>query len=252
MNKPLIGVTSHHRNEEDRFLLPANYLDEVERAGGIPVIIPPIGLDVPKILEKLDGIILSGGVDIDPAEYGGQYKEEVYGVNSERDHYELKLAALALENQVPTLAICRGLQVINVALGGSLVEHIPDEYGESVLHRGENLNKVEHPVSIEADSRLARIIGRTAFNCPSFHHQCIRMTAPQFKVVAQSADGVIEAIESEQYRKVIAVQWHPEYTAKTDHSQRHLFSALVAWSRGEEFSHPADAELGRQPVRDVA
>ena len=249
MYKPLIGLTSYHRTEEDRFTLPANYLTEVERAGAIPVVITPTTQNLEELLEKLDGLVLTGGADIDPSRYGGEHKEAVYGVNPERDCYELDLAALALARQMPMMAICRGVQVLNVTLGGTLVEHLPDEYGETVIHRGENFNKVEHPVSIEPDSNLAAILGLTEFDCPSFHHQCVRVPAPGFRVVARSADGVIEAIESAQYPRLIAVQWHPEYTAKVDCSQHRLFCALVAWARGEDFDVSTEVESNLHSVK---
>ncbi len=244
-NRPLIGVTSYHRNEEDRFTLPANYLEVIEGAGGIPVVICP-SLDQPvHLIEKLDGVMLTGGADIDPDEYGGVQKDSVYGINRERDRYELELTRLVLQRRLPAIAICRGLQVLNVALGGTLVEHIPDEYGETVIHRGADLNKVEHPVSIQPQSRLAAILGLTEFDCPSYHHQSVRDPAPGFKVVAQSADGVIEAIESDEYPQVIAVQWHPEYTARIDMSQQRLFDTLVEWSSqsGPAFEYKAPEAL---------
>lgn len=231
MKKPLIGATSYHRNEDDRFTMPAKYLEAVERAGGIPVTIAPTTENLGELIDRLDGLVLTGGADIDPAEYGGERKESVYGINPERDRYELELVQRTLKKRLPTLAICRGLQVLNVALGGTLVEHIPDEYGEEVLHRGENLNKVEHSVSIEPNSRLASILNVAEFDCPSYHHQAVRDLAPGFKIVATASDGVIEAIESDRHPEVIAVQWHPEYTADTDRCQRRLFDTLVKWSR---------------------
>lgn len=232
MNKPLIGLTSYHRNEDDRFTIPAKYLEAVEGAGGIPVVITPTSENLDGLIKKLDGLVLSGGADIDPAEYDGEQKDSVYGINHERDRYELDLVRRTLKEHLPTLAICRGLQVLNVALGGTLVEHIPDEYGEEVVHRGENLNKVEHSVSIDPGSRLASILKNTEFDCPSYHHQAVRDLAPGFKIVAKSEDGVIEAIESDEYPEVIAVQWHPEYTADNDPNQQRLFDTLVKWSRG--------------------
>ena len=231
MRKPLIGITSYHRNEEDRFTIPAKYLEVIESAGGIAVVIAPTTEDLGELIERLDGLVLTGGADIDPAEYDGEQKETVYGINHERDRYELELVRRTLKVHLPTLAICRGLQLLNVALGGTLVEHIPDEYGEEVIHRGTNLNKVEHSVSLSPGSRLASIIGSTEFDCPSYHHQAVRDIASGFRIVAQSKDGVIEAIESDEYPEVIAVQWHPEYTAHTDHYQQRLFDILVHWSR---------------------
>ena len=246
MSKPLLGLTCYSRNEDNRFTLPANYLEAVERAGGSAVILAPTTSNIPELLDQLDGVILTGGADIDPDEYGGTRKESVYGVDAERDHYELQLTRDALQRGIPMMAICRGLQVLNVALGGTLVEHIPDEYGESVVHRGENLNKVEHSVTIDADSRLAAIIGQTQIDCPSYHHQSIRDLAPQFKVVARSPDTVVEAIESSQFPGVIAVQWHPEYTAASDPCQQQLFDTLVCWAQDKrpasdrEFPLPTD------------
>ena len=120
--------------------------------------------------------------------------------------------------------------MLNVAMGGTLVEHIPNVYGESVIHRDERFDKVEHIVSIFPESRLAEIMGITKFNCPSFHHQCVRDIAPEFTICSQSEDGVVEAIESAKYPKIIAVQWHPEYISESNASQQRLFDTLVRWS----------------------
>ncbi len=233
MNKPLIGVTSYHRNEADRFTLPANYLQAVERAGGLPIIIAPTETNIEDQVDSIDGVMLTGGADIDPVEYGGESKSTIYGINRERDRYELQLTRLALEKKLPTLAICRGLQIMNVAIGGTLVEHLPDEYGETVTHRGDNMNKVEHSVSIAEHSMLATILELTEISCSSYHHQSVRRLASGFKVVASSEDGVIEAIESAEYPHVIAVQWHPEHTAEFDPIQQRLFNIFVSWASGE-------------------
>ena len=230
MSKPLIGLTSYPRNDEDRFTIPARYVEAVERAEGIPAIMPPTTGSFDELVEKYDGYVLTGGADINPEEYGGQFDESVYGVNSERDQYELALTRSLIASSVPILAICRGIQVLNVALGGTLVEHIPNEYGESVIHRNQNFDHVMHPISIDPDSRLASIIEVTEFDAPSFHHQSVRDVAPGFTVCANSADGVIEAIESENHPKVIAVQWHPEYVAESNPVQQRLFDKLVEWA----------------------
>ena len=230
MNKPLIGITSYSRNEENRFTLPAKYIESIERAQGIPVLITPVTERSEELIGRLDGFILTGGADVDPATYGGENDPTVYGVNPERDQFELALARAVAENAVPLLAICRGIQVLNVAMGGTLVEHIPNVYGESVIHRDERFDKVEHIVSIFPESRLTEIMGVTEFNCPSFHHQCVRDIAPEFIICSQSEDGVVEAIESAKYPKIIAVQWHPEYISESDASQQRLFDTLVRWS----------------------
>ncbi len=230
MTKPLIGVTSYVRNEDNRFTIPARYVESVERAHGIPAVLTPTTMSPDEIVDKLDGFVLTGGADVDPYEYGGRNDESIYGVNLERDQYELAIARALIEQSVPLLAICRGIQVLNVALGGTLVEHIPIEYGESVIHRDERVDHVLHSVSIDPESALASIIGETEIQCPSYHHQSVRDLAPDFKVCARSDDGVIEAIESDRYPKVIAVQWHPEYSADSDTSQQRLFDKLIEWA----------------------
>lgn len=230
MTKPLIGVTSYVRNEENRFTIPARYVESVERAHGIPAVLTPTTTSPDEIVDKFDGFVLTGGADVDPYEYGGRNDESIYGVNLERDQYELAIARSLIERSVPLLAICRGIQVLNVALGGTLVEHIPNEYGESVIHRDKRVDHVLHPVSIDPKSALASIIGETEIECPSYHHQSVRDLASDFTVCARSDDGVIEAIESDRYPNVIAVQWHPEYVADSDKNQQRLFDKLIEWA----------------------
>lgn len=200
MKKTLIGFTSYHRNAEDWFTILANYLEVIDRAGRIPVVIAPSAENADELIGRLDGLVLTGDGDIDPAEYDGEQKETVYGINRERDRYELKLVRLTLEAQLPTLTICRELQVLNVALDGTLIEHIPDEHREEVIHRGADLNKVEYSVSIDPESRLVSILGVLEIGCPSYQYQAIRnIVVPGFRMIAQSKDGVIEAIESDEY-----------------------------------------------------
>lgn len=230
MPRPLIGLTSYPRNDEDRFTIPARYIEAVERAHGIPAIMPPTTESFDDVLSKYDGYVLTGGADVDPSVYGGRFDSSVYGINPERDRYELALARSLIASSVPILAICRGIQVLNVALGGTLVEHIPNEYGESVVHRNTDFDHVMHSVSIDPDSRLAGIVEVTEFDAPSFHHQSVRDLAPGFKVCASSTDGVVEAIESDSHPKVIAVQWHPEYVADSNPVQQGLFDKLIEWS----------------------
>ena len=230
MPKPLIGLTSYPRDEQDRFTIPARYIEAVERAKGIPAVMPPTTDNLDGLFEKYDGIVLTGGADVCPSEYGGRHHESVYGVNKERDKYELALARALAEQRMPTLAICRGIQVFNVALGGTLVEHIPNEYGESISHRDENFDHVMHAISIDPSSRLASIVGATDISSPSFHHQSVRVPAPGFKVCAKSDDGVIEAIESDEHPNIIAIQWHPEYVAEKDPIQQGIFDQLINWA----------------------
>ncbi len=230
MPKPIIGLTSYSRTDENRFTLPATYVEAVERAQGIPVVLTPTTENPEELVDRFDGFVLTGGADIDPDEYGGMHHEKVYGVNPERDRYELAFARALLSHSVPLLAICRGIQVLNVAMGGTLVEHIPSEYGDSILHRNEEFHHVTHPVSVDPHSKLAGIMGVTEFDSPSFHHQSVRDVAAGFRVCATAADGVIEAMESDRYPNVIAVQWHPEYVAASDPVQQRIFDTLIGWS----------------------
>ena len=229
--KPLIGITSYPRNHKDRFIAPAAYLDAVHNAGGMPVIVAsdPIS-DPEEQLASLDGIILSGGGDIAPVLYGGKDHEMVAFVNEKRDAYELELAKLATQAKFPTLAICRGIQIVNVLFGGTLHEHLPDAYGESVKHKSEDVKrrtKTRHPVTLDPNSMLADILQESQIECSSYHHQCVKDIAPGFNAVAWSPDGVIEAIESTSHPNLISVQWHPEYNASESEIQKRLFEALV-------------------------
>jgi putative glutamine amidotransferase len=135
MNKPLIGITTYGRDENKRFHLPAAYVDAVRRAGGLPILIPPGEPDLDQLLPLLDGIILPGGGDVEPALYQGKKHETIYNLDPERDNSEIELARKLIDQDLPLLGICRGLQVINVALGGTLIEHLPDEVGEATAPR---------------------------------------------------------------------------------------------------------------------
>lgn len=234
---PLIGVTTYGRNEYSAFTLPTEYVDAVRRAGGIPVLIPPGEAQVTALVARLDGLILTGGPDVDPDHYDGLPHKMIYGIDPERDTMELALARLVAAQDQPTLCICRGAQVMNVALGGTLVEHLPDEVGEQVTHRDPRSIWAVHPVQVEADSQLAEVLQTTATAPNSWHHQAIRHPAPTVKVVARAADGTIEAAEKPDHPWLILVQWHPEATAMSDPTQQRLFDALVAAARQKKEQH---------------
>lgn len=230
--RPSIGITTRQRNDEGRFELSASYVEAVRRAGGFPVLLPPGEMHPEECFEFLDGIVMTGGPDVDPKLYGGKDHPELYGVDAERDACEIELAKAIVEHDKPALCICRGMQVLNVALGGTLVEHVPDEFGTDVIHRGDEAYS-HHDVTIEPRSRLAKIVGTTKMSTPSWHHQAVKAPAKGFVVVAKSSDGVIEAIESPEHASLVAVQWHPEHTAAKDARQRALFEALIASLRGD-------------------
>jgi putative glutamine amidotransferase len=230
-DRPVIGLVSYGRNEKGQFYLPATYVDAVRQAGGLPVILPPGDREPQPWLDLVDGVVLTGGGDIDPELYGGLDHPTIYLVDAERDHSELALARLAVEEQVPTLAICRGIQVLNVALGGDLVEHVPDVYGEEVIHRLNPPGPADHSVRVAPDTQLAQIFGQTEAVVRSWHHQAVKRPGKGLRPAAWAPDGVIEAVEAENRAWVVGVQWHPELMVSTDRVQRQLFAAFVDAAR---------------------
>ncbi len=224
---PLIGLTTYHRNGEDKFDLKADYIEAVRRAGGIPLLMPPGESRREEVLEGLDGLVLTGGGDISPDVYGGEHHPSIYMVDDERDTSELALARRVVDMGLPTLGICRGAQVLNVALGGTLIEHLPDVVGDEVAHRVPPLNPTSHAVTVQPGSRLANTVVELEFTCASWHHQGLREVAPGLEVVAHAPDGTIEAVELPNHPWLIAVQWHPELTAADDPTQQRLFDTLA-------------------------
>jgi putative glutamine amidotransferase len=198
---PLIGITTYGRDESNRFTLPGEYADAVRRAGAVPVLIPPGETQIERLLSTLDGLVLAGGGDINPELYGGTLHETIYNLDSERDKAEMALARLALDSRIPTFGICRGTQILNVLLGGTLFEHLPDHVGEDVLHRLPPREPTEHAVTLERESRLAEILGAVELRIASWHHQAIRNVAPGLTVVARAPDGTIEADAEELARE---------------------------------------------------
>lgn len=227
MTPPLIGLTSYGRDAEEKFYLRAQYVDAVRRAGGLAVLVPPGDPRVLELLERLDGLILAGGGDIDPALYGGREHETIYMVDAERDRSEMTMARAAADRGLPTLGICRGCQVLNVALGGTLFEHLPEVVGDAVPHRTPEREPTRHDVTLKADSRVARVMKTTALTPASWHHQAVNRPAPGVEVVAHAPDGTIEALELPQHPWLIAVQWHPELRAAEDPAEQRLFDELV-------------------------
>ncbi|MEW9547641.1 gamma-glutamyl-gamma-aminobutyrate hydrolase family protein [Nonomuraea sp. NPDC050783] len=228
MGRPLIGVTCYVEpatftvwRDVRVALLPYMYVEQVVRAGGQPVVLPPAG-DPAEALRGLDGLVLAGGGDIDPARYGAEPHERTGYVRGFRDEAEFALLARALEAGLPYLGVCRGLQVLNVALGGSLHQHLPDVVGHSGHAPGPGV--FGHlPVTPVPGSRLAKAVGADPLAVPHYHHQAVDRLAPGLTVAASAGDGTVEAVELDAAPFAMAVQWHPE--AAEDCA---LFEALVA------------------------
>lgn len=228
---PVIGITTYGRNEENRFHLPADYVDAVRRAGGLPLLIAPGEARWREALRLIDGLLLTGGGDIDPQIYGGRSHPTIYNLDHERDQSELALVREAVTTGLPAFGICRGMQVLNVALGGTLIEHLPEVVGEAVLHRAPPREPIPHTIAVRPGGRLAAITGALEFSCASWHHQALRDVARELEVVAHAPDGTIEAVELPAHPWLLGVQWHPELTAAYDPIQQRLFAAFVEAAR---------------------
>ena len=203
------------------------YLDAVAAAGGIPVILAPLpARRLEAIIERLDGVCLSGGPDIEPATYGSGAHPELGPTEPEVDLFELGLVRAARRRGLPILAICRGMQVLNVARGGTLVQHLPD-LSEQVAHRqAEPASQVSHGVTIAAESRLAGVVERERIYVNSFHHQAIDRLGAGLEPVGWADDGVIEAVEARGGAFTLGVQWHAECLTERS-EQAALFTSLV-------------------------
>lgn len=233
---PLIGLTTSltFGAYPERALLNAAYIAAVQGAGGVPVALPPqLTAEARAALwERLDGLVLTGGGDVDPAHYGAAPHPTLDGVSPARDDLELDLTARALAEGVPLLAICRGIQVLNVALGGTLVQDIPSATGTLIRHsQREQRHVATHAVKVEPGTRLAEILGGVAFEVNSFHHQAIERAAPRLRVTTHAPDGIGEGAEVPDHPFAVAVQWHPEDLAGHDPAARALFRAVVDAAR---------------------
>jgi putative glutamine amidotransferase len=226
MSRPLIAIPGRRSDEAKGHRTPVVsggrfYADAISRAGGLPIFIPPSEdfAAVAETIARCDGMVLLGGGDVDPTSYGQTERTRLFGVNAMIDKFEIAAIKSAIELDLPILAICRGHQVLNVALGGTLVQHL-ENYEE---HRD-----VMHAVSVVGGSRIASAMGTTEPLTHSWHHQAIDSLAPSLQVVATAPfDDTIEAVEHSSATWVVGVQWHPEDTASEDASQQGLFDAVV-------------------------
>jgi len=230
--KPVIGISAHPRIVEiatgPALLHTASrfYVDGVERAGGVPVILPVLDPDwVEYFLPVVNGILLTGGGDVAPSRYGAMPTAETQNVDPMRDAFEIRLIQAAIEADMPLLATCRGMQVLNVAMGGSLVQHVPHATGQE-HDRVDRWREGVHRVKIEPDSHLAEAMGATEVEVNSIHHQAVDQAAPGTRAVAWADDETVEAIEVPGSPHIVAVQWHPELLEDWP-EQQGLFRQLV-------------------------
>jgi putative glutamine amidotransferase len=241
VERPLIGVSTSELREaaavdplresdphQRELALGTRYIRAVEAAGGLPVVLPPLrGVAVGPLLDRLDGLCLSGGPDLDPEAYGERGHVELGPTEPALDAFELALVREADRRRLPLLAICRGAQVVNVARAGSLHQHLPDVVGTRVIHRQREAGtRPTHRVRVAPGSRLAELLGVDRLEVNSFHHQAVARVGRRLRPVAWAEDGTIEALEALDRGFLLAVQWHAE--ALSSLPEHHgLFEALV-------------------------
>ena len=242
--RPLVAVVAYHLGDDrvarwprGGYGVPAPYIECLRRAGARTAIVAPgESGDAEEILSSFDGLVLVGGGDVDPARYGGSGGEHVYGIEPVRDELEIGLLHAADRLGVPTLCICRGMQIMNVAFGGTLHRHLPDMPG--MLEHGVPVANTQsmHPVEVTSDSRLESTVGERMLSCSSHHHQGVDRVGEGLVVSGRSPDGLVEAIErpypETQWSKwMVGVEWHPEDTAAEDPAQQALFDGLAILAR---------------------
>jgi putative glutamine amidotransferase len=224
--KPVVGITSYAEEVtwgawvEEAALVPLSYVRAIERAGGRPMVIPPSEGAIEETLAVLDGILFSGGSDLDPALYDAEAHPETQGVHEARDRAEMELLTAALERDMPVLAVCRGSQVLNVARGGDLVQHLPDELGHEE-HKHTPGEYSDHDVTLEPGTRVGGLLGDRA-PVKSHHHQGFGRIGEGLRKAGYAEDGTVEALEDPSKRFAVGVLWHPE-----EGEDMALFEALV-------------------------
>jgi putative glutamine amidotransferase len=227
--RAVIGVTLGDGDRKGYHSMREDYVRSVDAAGAVPLVLPTQGPEAAEaILDRLDGLVLSGGIDVDPALYGCAPHPKLGRVDRARDEFEIALTRLALRRDLPILAICRGQQLLNVATGGTLIQDIPSVVTGAVAHDAPGRRtRRSHPGEVAPGSRLGEILGPGPLLVNSFHHQAIDRLGQGLKVTGRAPDGVIEAVEMEERSFVVGVQWHPESFWREPVSFRALFEAHV-------------------------
>ncbi|MCU0241491.1 MAG: gamma-glutamyl-gamma-aminobutyrate hydrolase family protein [Vicinamibacteria bacterium] len=229
MSRKVVGLSAGF-GAAGAVVLRCTYVDSISQAGAVPVILPPGAPEsAADVLARLDALMITGGDDVDPALYGASAHPATTHVSRGRDDFEIALIKAALARDLPLLCICRGLQILNVALGGTLYQDIPSELPGAVRHRGDGARHEKiHDVEIAPDTLLAALLGAGCLAVNSLHHQAIRDVAPGLAVSARAIpDGIVEAVESPAQRFLLGVQWHPEEFWNREDVFRPLFDALI-------------------------
>ncbi len=238
-SRPIIGIPARPITDSSNGFaysgIPLTYSDCIERAGGAPILIP---LNLSKdslraIYSQIDGLLLAGGADVHPKEFGEEVLPVCGEIHADRDATELRVTRWALADGLPIFGICRGIQMLNVAAGGSLYQDIPSQLQTDLSHtyrKGDPYNLRAHPVEFAPDSRIAQWFGTTTIDVNSLHHQSLKKVAPGLRVIARAPDGIVEAVESEDERFIVGVQFHPELL-DDDARMARLFEAFVQSAR---------------------
>lgn len=246
MRKPIIGIGSDVLTvpgKRERAFAFLTYTESLRRAGAVPVVIPPQPDDAETVVDGLDGILLAGGDDCDPAAYGEEPHPTVIAMDARRQANEQALAKAARDRGIPTLGVCLGMQMMNVVAGGSLVQDIASELETHIEHASEPEQRARHDVIVEQGTRLADILPATELNVNSSHHQAIRRVGEGLRVTAHAPDGVIEGLEDPRHPFYVGVQWHPEEMVGEE-SAAALFGAFVEAAR----RCAEEKERRREPV----
>jgi putative glutamine amidotransferase len=229
MTKPIIGIGSDvHADpgKRERAFAYTTYIEALRRAGAMPVLIPPQPENAADLTETLDGIVLAGGDDCDPAVYGEERHPTVEPMDPRRQANDLSLARIARDRGIPTLGICLGVQMMNIVAGGKVIQDIDSEIDTGIRHASVPENRARHDVTIEEGTRLASILGARTHNVNSSHHQAIRTAGEGLRVTAHAPDGIIEGVEDPRHPFYVGVQWHPE-DMPGEESASTIFRAFV-------------------------
>lgn len=234
--KPVIGLTPSHDTEKGDLTMRPTYINAVLDAGAIPLVFP-LGAgeeELKQLAGMVDGILFTGGPDVHPFYFGEDTHLNCGNVSPLRDRMELALLPMVMEAKKPVLGICRGIQLVNVCLGGTLYQDLPSQTKPEfpISHRQPfHYTNYSHRVTLDQQSKLAGICGRTEIQVNSMHHQAVKKLAPGLNAVGYSADGIIEALEMPDYPYLICVQWHPEYLYPFDEAAKNLFVSFVEASK---------------------